>query len=520
MRTSRSSSGGPRHRISLWRLLVVLACAGGLGWSGTTTVAALLEAPTSPGPSLFAPYVDVTATPPHPFETPAGPAQSDVVLAFVVADPDAPCRPSWGGWYDLAEAGTELELDRRIAQLRSTGGDVSVSFGGQLGTELASACADPTALRQAYRDVVERYDVTRIDLDLEGAALTDTAGALRRAAAVKDLQDEADDAGRSLEVWLTLPVGPDGLTAEGLEALRGMLAAGVDVAGVNAMTMDYGVVTTAEEPLVELVVRSLTALHAQVDDVFSDVGQELTEAQAWARVGVTPMIGQSDVPTERFTLTDAATLNEFAREKGLGRVSMWSLNRDRTCTAPLPTILTVVQTGCSGVDQAGFSFAETLAADLDLLVERAGTPTPGATPSPTPEQTQAPNEVVDDPATSPYPVWDPYGTYPGGTKVVWHQQVYQARFWTSGVAPDTPVANQWDSPWTLVGPVLPGDRPAPLPTMPEGTYPQWDPEAVYVAGDRVQVGLVPYEAKWWTQGQEPGTSVPGGSPWVLVFPAG
>lgn len=130
----------------------------------------------------------------------------------------------------------------------------------------------------------------------------------------------------------------------------------------------------------------------------------------------------------------------------------------------------------------------------------------------------APNEIVDDPATSPYPIWDPLGTYPGGTKVVWRKNVYEARYWNTGVAPDTPVANPYDTPWTLVGPVLPGDKPAPLPTLPPDTYPQWDPEESYVAGDRVQLGDVPYQAKWWTQGDTPGTSVPGGSPWVLIFP--
>lgn len=66
--------------------------------------------------------------------------------------------------------------------------------------------------------------------------------------------------------------------------------------------------------------------------------------------------------------------------------------------------------------------------------------------------------------------------------------------------------------------MLPGDTPQPLPTLPEGTYPQWDPEEVYEAGNRVQLGLVPYEAKWWSQGQKPGEHVAGGSPWVLIFP--
>ena len=41
-----------------------------------------------------------------------------------------------------------------------------------------------------------------------------------------------------------------------------------------------------------------------------------------------------------------------------------------------------------------------------------------------------------------------------------------------------------------------------------------------MTGSRVQVGLVPYEAKWRTQGTKPGETVAGGSPWVLVNPGG
>ena len=81
------------------------------------------------------------------------------------------------------------------------------------------------------------------------------------------------------------------------------------------------------------------------------------------------------------------------------------------------------------------------------------------------------------------------------------------------------MASAYDTPWTLIGPVLPGDTPAPPPTMAPNTYDQWNASTPYLAGSRVQVGLVPYEAKWWTQGQRPGDTFSGGSPWVLVYPS-
>ena len=48
-------------------------------------------------------------------------------------------------------------------------------------------------------------------------------------------------------------------------------------------------------------------------------------------MGATPMIGQNDTPDEVFTLADATALNQFALSHKLGRMSMWSANRDIVC---------------------------------------------------------------------------------------------------------------------------------------------------------------------------------------------
>jgi len=152
-------------------------------------------------------------------------------LVLVVAGPDHHCTATWGGAYTLDQATSRLDLDRRMSQLRLVGGQARVSFGGQAGSELASTCTDPMALREAYQSVVDRYELTSIDLDIQGASLEDTAAATRRAAAIKNVQDHVRTAGRNLAVWLTLPVSPTGLTASGAPVLARMLSAGVDLAG-------------------------------------------------------------------------------------------------------------------------------------------------------------------------------------------------------------------------------------------------------------------------------------------------
>ena len=124
--------------------------------------------------------------------------------------------------------------------------------------------------------------------------------------------------------------------------------------------------------------------------------------------------------------------------------------------------------------------------------------------------------VVDDPATSPYMIWSAKASYLKGTKVVWHRNVYQGKWWTRGDLPDNPVLNEWETPWTLIGPVLPGEKPVEQPTLPAGTYPDWKGTDTYDKGNRVLFDGVPYESKWWNQGESPeaASSNPDSSPWT------
>ena len=122
--------GPARTRISLLRVAVLLLCTALIGWFGMQAISSAVTPVAAPGPTYFSGYVDVTNTPAYPFETPPGPAQSNVTLAFVVSGPDDDCAPMWGGAYTLDTASSDLDLDRRISQLRLVGGQARVSFGG------------------------------------------------------------------------------------------------------------------------------------------------------------------------------------------------------------------------------------------------------------------------------------------------------------------------------------------------------------------------------------------------------
>ncbi len=497
----------PGRKLSVLRLLFLICVSGALvassfvGWNRFDDARAAAK-----GGSFFAGYVDVTATPSYAFEKPETDQGKNVMLSFVVADPIDQCEPSWGAAYSLDEAESALDLDRRVAHLSRSGGEVSISFGGLLNSELATACTDSDKLVEAYEQVIDRYEITTIDLDIEGENLKDADAGLRRAEAMAALQKERAANDTPLNVWLTLPVAPSGLTVEGTAAVAQMLDAGVDLAGVNVMTMDYGGSRTEGTSMLDASIAAARTTHAQLGTLYKQAGTNLGPQTLWRKIGLTPMIGQNDVLGEVFDTDAAQAFNKFARSNGAGRMSMWSLNRDGNCSANYAD-LTVVSDRCSGIDQDGLLFAELLG---DGFKGRAETVVQGPTVS---EPVSTP--VKDNPATSPYPIWNEEGTYTEEDRVVWHGNVYVAKYWTRGDVPDNPVLQASETPWMILGPVLPGEKPVPQVTAPAGTYPKWNPKTVYLKGERILLEGDVFEARWWTQGDSPEAALQGsdGSPW-------
>ena len=176
----------PGRRFSFLRLFIAILCialvaAGTWSWiTSTRTAAKKLPEP------WFGGYVDVTATPSYEFESKVGNVYRNVSLGFITAGDG--CQPSWGGYYTLDEAASALDLDSRIAQTYKTDRTVTVSFGGQNGTELASACSDVDSLADAYQQVINRYHITSLDFDIENKNLDGySETATRRAQAVAKL---------------------------------------------------------------------------------------------------------------------------------------------------------------------------------------------------------------------------------------------------------------------------------------------------------------------------------------------
>jgi hypothetical protein len=266
-------------------------------------------------------------------------------LAFIVSG--APCQASWGGYFGLGDAA----MARRIADLQAAGGEAIISFGGAINQELARTCPTVDALTAQYQAVIDRYGIRDLDFDIEGADQTDAASLARRFQAIARLQTAGIAAGKPVRVSLTLPVMPWGLTDAGLGVVRAAISNGVDVGTVNVMAMDYFDPALAPYTgrMGDYAIQAAGTVQRQLAGLYP----AKSGAALWSMVGVTPMLGINDDPSEVFTTADAAKLTAFARQQGLGRLSMWSINRDGPCGQPTST----TQNTCSGVGDRAWAFS-------------------------------------------------------------------------------------------------------------------------------------------------------------------
>ncbi len=325
--------------------------AGGTA-SGTVQVS-VTAAAALPNP-FFAPYVDMGLWPTYMLTSAM---QSGGVkyftLAFIVADPNS--QPAWGGYsaYEVNHGAFDTQIKQQIVQVRNAGGNVMVSFGGANGQELAQGITSVQGLTAAYQAVINAYNLSAIDFDIEGAALSDHASVDRRSQAIAALQHNAATHGKTLQVWLTLPVLPSGLTADGLYVVQSALKYNVNLSGVNLMTMDYGegAAPNPQGQMGAYAIDAAKSVHSQLQTLY---GNTKTSAQLWNMIGLTPMIGMNDDTKEIFDLQAAQQVAAFAKQYGLGRLSMWSLNRDQQ--APQGA-LSYVSNTASSIVQTPYEFS-------------------------------------------------------------------------------------------------------------------------------------------------------------------
>jgi hypothetical protein len=308
-----------------------------------------------------------------------------LTLAFIVSG--GGCNAAWGGVTAL----NDPFITSSLANLKAAGGDAVVSFGGEAGQELAATCSTVSALTAQYQSVIDQYGIRDLDFDIEGAAIADTTSITRRFQALAQIQAAGLSAGKPVHVSLTLPVMPTGLTQDGLNVIRSAIANGVEVGQVNVMAMDYFDPSLSYAGhMGDLAIQAAQSTHDQLATLYPGK----SDAQLWAMVGVTPMIGINDDNQEIFTTADATKLAAFANSKGLGRLAFWSANRDAPC--PAPTQWT--SNTCSGVSDPAWAFSkalETFPSSGGTSSGSGGTSSGSGGTSPAPALTVSGTQLVD-----------------------------------------------------------------------------------------------------------------------------
>ena len=348
-----------RVQTSARRSIIAISAACAVAAASAAVVTATHLAPTSfaalaassratvvrPGPGFpahyAAPYIDTAiAAPGIIAATQRGTGLKYYTLAFIINSKNRRCQATWnqtnavsGGFWGAA-----------INKLRAAGGDVIISFGGAAGTELARSCHTTQSLETQYKKVIDTYHLSRIDLDIEDAALDDTAANIRRDKALAALQRAYARRHQQLTVDFTVPTAIDGLQPNAIRMLRDATNNGVRINLINIMTMDYG--TPAN--MGDAAIHAASALHRQLAAIWP----RKTSQQLWAMEGNTPMIGTNDTTTETFTTNNATTLEQYAAKQGIQELSFWSESRDRACPRPRTLAPT-----CSGTPQNPEQFA-------------------------------------------------------------------------------------------------------------------------------------------------------------------
>jgi chitodextrinase len=286
---------------------------------------------------IFSPYIDMSLSKSQDLvKIVDNSGVKDITLAFMLNS--GKDQIGWGGVGTILNDGLPAgsNMLSQIEAVQHKGVDVTISFGGAVGSEPALTFSSAEALTKAYQSVIDRYHVNSLDFDIEGGGIANAAANHMRNEALVAL----DKANPDLNISFTLPVMPTGLTYEGINLLQQIKADGVNVDVINIMAMDYGAGADSGDMGQDAINAALATI------------SQIKQVGLNAKVGITPMIGINDVQSEIFTIEDAQQLMAFAKDNpDVASIGMWSLGRDNV------GLIGVVSPVGSGVEQPDNGFS-------------------------------------------------------------------------------------------------------------------------------------------------------------------
>jgi hypothetical protein len=254
-------------------------------------------------------------------------------LAFVVSD--GGCQPVWDNGDPVDGASEEAA----IRGIRSAGGEVTVSFGGNGGTKLGLTCDSPEALAGVYQQVISAYRLPAIDVDIEDIEIGSAAARQRIIGALAIVRQR--DPG--LMISVTIAADSSGPESGGQALITEAAASGLPIDAWTVMPFDFA------GPGTDMAQASVQAAEGLKNDLMSAYHE--SASAAYRTMGISSMNGVTDTG-EQVSAADFQVMLRYVLAHHLARFSFWSVNRDMPCTAGSDS------NTCSGIAQKPYAYTK------------------------------------------------------------------------------------------------------------------------------------------------------------------
>jgi chitinase len=325
--------------------VLVAACStqGTQGTRATASSSVTQEAPATQGTQgnqpaqasgpWIAPYDYLAAGGPSPAEVMKATGIRRFTLAFIVSQ--GACQPVWDNGDPVDGASEEAA----IRGIRSAGGEVTVSFGGNGGTKLGLTCDSPQALAGVYQQVISAYRLPAIDVDIEDIEVGSAVARQRIIGALAIVRQR--DPG--LMISVTIAADSNGPESGGQALITEAAAAGLRIDAWTVMPFDFA------GPGTDMAQASVQAAEGLKNDLMSTYHE--SASAAYRTMGISSMNGVTDVG-ERVSVADFQVMLRYVQAHHLARFAFWSVNRDMPCTAGSNN------NTCSGITQKPYAYTK------------------------------------------------------------------------------------------------------------------------------------------------------------------
>ena len=309
----------------------------------TATAAAVVGLTAAPADAAVeaggkgAPYLYMGwGNPPSPATVMSATGVKWFTMAFINAS--GGCNPAWDSSRPLQGSADATA----ISEIKAAGGQVVPSFGGYSGSKLGPACADSAALAGAYQKVIDAYGLKAIDIDIENTDEFESEAVQDRILGALKIVKANNSGIQIIITFGSTTSGPNFWGGRLIDQAKA-LDAGVDI--FTIMPFDFG-------GGADMYASTVSAANGLRDKLKSAFGW--SDATAYSHLGISGMNGLSD-QQELTSLATWTQIRDWANTNAIGRLSFWSVNRDRGCAGG------GVVSDCSGIAQNDWDFTKVTA---------------------------------------------------------------------------------------------------------------------------------------------------------------